>query len=458
MATQIRQKTKVTGVYKVHARDCRFAAKVAEYRAENPDVNGRAPAVRARLDRAIEAIAETTKCNCEANFQATAYSARDRKLIRQHFATPTEAARWRRDIGSAIDQGKVRAGAKMTVTEAGAKLLAGMRDGTIESRKGRPYAEPTIDSYEDSLDNYILPELGRVKVSAIDRRQIKRLVATWKREGLAASTINNNLCPLRVILNEALEDGEITVDPMYRMKLPQGGEKRERVADTTEARTLLDALPGCERALWAVAMYGGLRRSELRALRWNDIELGEVSEIRVRRTWNVGKAERVGGKSDAAMRDVVLTDKLRKILAEHKLLTGRGGDDLVFGRVDLVKGEPASFAPSLPFVPSTVRARALRAWGWKPAPNPELARNPKASPREIWIKAREDALEPIILHESRHTWASYSIAAGLGDLELTDQAGHSDVRTTKNIYGHLFPGFKEKVRAQIDDYHAAAAE
>jgi integrase len=74
----------------------------------------------------------------------------------------------------------------------------------------------------------------------------------------------------------------------------------------------------------------------------------------------------------------------------------------------------------------------------------------------VWTKAREDALDPITLHESRHSAASYLIEAGLNDLELTAMVGHSDSRTTKTIYGHLFPDSAEKVRAKIDAYHASA--
>lgn len=78
--------------------------------------------------------------------------------------------------------------------------------------------------------------------------------------GMAPSSIRNNLDPLRVIFREAIEDGQIAIDPLARMQLPQGSGRRERVADRAEAQTLIDALPEKERALWACAFYGGLRR------------------------------------------------------------------------------------------------------------------------------------------------------------------------------------------------------
>jgi integrase len=97
-----------------------------------------------------------------------------------------------------------------------------------------------------------------------------------------------------------------------------------------------------------------------------------------------------------------------------------------------------------------VRSRALRAWGWKENPNPE-----PDGPKTIWVKARPDALEPIAPHEGRHSAASYLIEAGLNDLELTATIGHSDSRTTKRIYGHLFPNSSATIVAKLDAYHWA---
>jgi integrase len=68
------------------------------------------------------------------------------------------------------------------------------------------------------------------------------------------------------------------------------------------------------------------------------------------------------------------------------------------------------------------------------------------------VKAREDALQPLTPHEARHSAASYLIEAGLNDLELMETIGHSDPRTTKTIYGHLFPDSGAKIAAKLDAY------
>ena len=87
-------------------------------------------------------------------------------------------------------------------------------------------------------------------------------------------------------------------------------------------------------------------------------------------------------KTDAGFRVVPVTAGLRRLLIAHRAATGRSGRDLVFGRT-----------AADPFIPSTVRSRALRAWGWKETNNPDSNK-----PKTIWVKARPDALEPIAPH------------------------------------------------------------
>ena len=146
-------------------------------------------------------------------------------------------------------------------------------------------------------------------------------------------------------------------------------------------------------------------------------------------------------KTDAGFRAVPLTSLLCELILAHEEKTGRGGNDLVFGRT-----------AADPFIPSTIRSRALKAWGWKETPNPD-----PDGPKVIWVKARTDALEPIAPHEGRHSAASYLIEAGLNDLELTATIGHSDSRTTKRIYGHLFPDSSATIAAKLDAYHASGS-
>jgi integrase len=124
-------------------------------------------------------------------------------------------------------------------------------------------------------------------------------------------------------------------------------------------------------------------------------------------------------KSEASARTIPLLAVLRDYLDEHLLTVGRAGDDLVIGRT-----------PSEAFVASTVRSRANRAW--------------KAA-----------GLEPITLHECRHTFASLLIASGENPKAVQEFMGHSTITETFDRYGHLFPGARDEARARMDAYFEA---
>lgn len=253
--------------------------------------------------------------------------------------------------------------------------------------------------------------------------------------GLSASTVQNSLDPLRVIYRRAIRRDLVSTDPTKELELRRPSGRRERIASPDEARTLLDALPVEDRALWATALYGGLRRGELRALRWSDIDL-EGRVIRVERGWDQEEGEQ-DGKSKAARRTVPIIGRLAPILAAHKLATGRDGDALVFG----AEAERS-------FDPSTIRRRALAAWGWRQGPNPKK----RGGPRTVLLRTRDDALEPIGLHEARHTFASLMIAAGCNAKALSKIMGHATIGITFDTYGHLMRGGEDEARERVDLY------
>lgn len=91
--------------------------------------------------------------------------------------------------------------------------------------------------------------------------------------------------PLRAIYRRAMARAEVAVNPTSGLQLPTPRGRRDRIASPEEAARLLAALSQRDRSLWATALYAGLRRGELMALRFQDIDLaGGV--IRVERAWD----------------------------------------------------------------------------------------------------------------------------------------------------------------------------
>lgn len=358
-----------------------------------------------------------TRCTCNPSYRVQVWDAAAQKLQRKTFKALPEARTWRDDVRTAVRNGTVQTTTKTTVLEAAQALLEGMRSGDVLDRSEKPYKPSTIRSYAVAVTKYLEPDpLARMALSSVRHKHVQEYATRLRKKNLSPSTIANKMDPIRVTFRHAVDREEISVDPTSKVKLPPVRGKRDRIAGRAHAALLIVALPIAERALWATALYAGLRRGELRALRWSDVDLAsEPAMIRISRTWDDVEGE-VSVKTEAGDRTVPLTGTLRDVIVEHGLQTRRGGDDLVFGRT-----------ATAPFVPSTVRARALKAW-----------------------EAAE--LEPLTPHEARHTCASYLIEAGLNDLELTATIGHSDSRTTKRIYGHLFPDSGATIAAKLDAY------
>src|SRR5262249_1777120 len=143
-------------------------------------------------------------------------------------------------------------------------------------------------------------------------------IADWMlASGANPSTIRNAVMPLRAIFRRAVSRAEIAVNPTTGLELPAVRGKRDRIASPAEAAALIAALPEADRAFWATAFYSGLRLGELRALRWEDIDLAN-GVIRVERSWDKVEGP-IEPKSRAGRRSVPIAGVLRDYLVEHML-------------------------------------------------------------------------------------------------------------------------------------------
>jgi integrase len=223
--------------------------------------------------------------------------------------------------------------------------------------------------------------------------------------------------PLRVIYRRAIARGDVSVNPTVGLELPAVRGRRDRIVSSAAAAALLDALPAPDRGPWAVALYAGLRRGELVALNWENVDLA-AGVLRVERAWD-WKAGIIEPKSRSGRRTVPIAGVLRDHLLAHKLASGRH-EGFVFCR-----------SGGRHFDPDGLKRRSSTAW-------------------------RRAGLEPIGLHEARHTFASLMIAAGVNAKALSVYMGHASVTITLDRYGHLMPGNEEEAAGLLDAYLARA--
>ena len=355
------------------------------------------------------------RCNCQPSYRASVWSNRERKRIRKTFPTPAAAKAWRQDALRGLRTGTLRAPKPTTVEQAAEDWLAGAKDGSIRTRGGARYKPSAIRDYEINLRARVIPALGRRRLTDVGRLELQDYVDRLVAEGRGAATIRNTIMPLRTIYRRAVARGDLTVNPTAGLEVPAVENRRDRIADPMEAAALIAAVQPRDRALWATAMYAGLRRGELQGLRWDDVDLA-AGVLRVRRGWDPEKGE-IDTKSRMGRRTVPLTAILRDVLVEHRM--DRGADDphaLVFGRT-----------PHTPFDPNTVYQRT----------------------RKLWKAA---GLTPISFHECRHTFASMMIAAGVNAKALCTYIGHANISETFDRYGHLMPGNEDEAAGLLEAY------
>jgi integrase len=388
--------------------------------------------IRPRHSRRCRTRTGGRSCNCTPSWEASVYLVREDTKLRKTFPTLKAAKAWRAEALTAAGKGKLRPPTRDTVAQAWTGWHEAATAGAIPARGGKRFKRATLRGYERAMRVRVPPELGHTRLTDVHRRDVQALADRLIAQGATPSTVHNTLDPLRCLFRRAVRDDVVAVDPTDGLELHRPKNRRERIADRDEAARLLAARPDEDRALWATAFYGGLRRGELRALRWRHVDLA-ARRIRVHEGWDDVEG-RQDTKSHAGERTVPILALLAPALAEHRerrLAAGAAPPDaLVFGR-----------SVSEPFEPSTVRRRALAAWD---AANQRVCRNSDDNAE----------LMPITLHEARHTFASLLIASGANAKVLQTVMGHATIQMTFDRYGHLMPDALDDLAAAADAYLA----
>jgi len=236
---------------------------------------------------------------------------------------------------------------------------------------------------------------GRVEVRETERR-------------LSRQTIVHALRLVRTVLTAAADAGLIPVNPALDVRVPAATDEAEGdgvswawlTADEI-AMLLASSAPERHRLTWTVAIYTGLRRSEMRALQWRDVHLdGEHPRLTLRTTKN------------RQAREVPLLPPAREALKRWRTLSPGVGPAHVWRPARLAKGEVDA-------------GRMGKHWdlGWRRHGEPKLDRH-------------------VRVHDLRHTCASHLVQGTWGRaLSLYETAqwlGHSSIDVTER-YAHLAP-------------------
>jgi integrase len=320
------------------------------------------------------------------------------------------------DVGAGIHTADSRS---ITVAEAGQLW--------IESRAAARIERSTLEQYQRHLALHIAPLIGAVKLTQLTVPLVRKYEDRLRRDRSPAM-VRKVLVSLSAILAEAQERGFVAQNVVRGLR---GGRQRgkERHADRRqkgklkvgvdiptpeEVRAIIAALAQRWRPMLLTAIFTGLRASELRGLRWADVDLRR-GEIHVRQ--RADRWREIGRpKSEAGERTIPLPPMVVNTLREWKLACPKGEQDLAFpngaGRV-----EDHNNIAERGWMPAQVAAGVIKQG-----------------------KAKYPGL-----HAMRHFYASWCINRRVdGGLELPlkvvqARLGHASIQMTADRYGHLFP-------------------
>lgn len=260
-------------------------------------------------------------------------------------------------------------------------------------------AASTIEARESHLHQHILPALGQLQLGAITKQVIKGFV-----NGLLTGYVGNTLkrrhvrtvqsirSTLRSILVRAVDDDLLAAVPPFP-ELPEVTKTDPDFLEYFEEGKVLEAAADAEeRALFLVAIRCGLRASEQKAMRWEDISF-ERRTVRIERALVRGQIKCTKGR---ATRTVDLDNETIEALRAIRHLK-----PLVFSQPD---GAALTY--------QQLETRLLRAL------------------------ARAEITRHVRWHDLRHTFGSHLAIAGVPLLTIRDLMGHQSVKTTE-VYAHL---------------------
>lgn len=274
----------------------------------------------------------------------------------------------------------------------------------LSVQRTRELRASTVVQYERSTRNYVVPELGRIRIDRLVPEDVERMQESLKAKGLSQSTVRHARNALGAALNMAVSRRRMTWNPVSVTDGPKNKSPRHEILTVAEASAVLRAASQDARlrARLICALVLGLRQGEALGLRWEDVDFAE-QRLHVRRSvWRKpgeGMVE-ADTKSERSARVVPLIPLAAAAFAAWRVQSG--GRGYVFA--------------------------GLRG--------PQVIEGAERD-HKAWEKALVAAGVPDArLHDARHTAGSLLMSLKVPSRVIADILGHADVKITDQVYLH----------------------
>lgn len=281
------------------------------------------------------------------------------------------------------------------------------------------------------LQNHVLPLLGNVRLDELTPQRLQEWKNAVAEKSIATSTKNNAYKELRAVLNFGVKMDYFSKNPLdkvgrfrdayftheheaLRYYTPEQFRRFIAAAEQTRHRSVQD---NGYYVFFNLAFYTGMRKGEINALTWSDVE---GNRIHVRRS--ITQKAKNGDqetppKNKSSYRTLQIPHKLVEILEEHKRLQQQ------------IKGFSNEFrvcGGATPLRDSNLESRNR-------------------------LFSEQSGLPHLRIHDFRHSHASLLANAGINIQEVARRLGHSNVQQTWNVYSHLYPKEEERALAVLEN-------
>jgi len=294
-------------------------------------------------------------------------------------------------------------------------------------------APRTAESYESIVHCHLAPTLGNIPLTQLKPEHLQRYYSEKLsggpydgRGGLSRTTVSHHHTCLHRALKIALKWGLISRNPADAVTAPRPQRSEVHTMNEDDLYTFLEAAKKTPYyMLFYMALFTGMRRSELLALRWCDVDL-LLCQVYVTRSLHhlrTGEIVFRAPKTAKGRRMVFLSPSAALLLQEHRdkqevqramLGIPLKDDDLIFSDLE-----------GKPLLPDTVS--------------------------HVWAKlVKRTGLDGIRFHDARHTHASLMLKQGVHPKVVQERLGHATISTTLDLYSHVTPGLQEAAAAGFD--------
>ena len=291
----------------------------------------------------------------------------------------------------------------------------------------KPNLRPNTQmSYERRIYQHIIPNLGPIPLNKLTTGDIQQFYTGLKQngrllrqeqcgEGLSGQTVRGIHTTFHAALDKAVSEKIIPKNPSDFCRLPSAKAREMQVLSPEEIQRLLIQAKedGCFELL-LLELSTGLRRGEICALQWDDLNFN-TGELQVKRQVHRVKGELVVSelKTKAPNRSVILPPPVLMVLSDYK-------------------------------------TEINSTWMFPSPLNNDSPRDPAAVRKRLTAILERADCKRVRFHDLRHTFATASLEHGMDIKTLSTIIGHVSTATTLNVYAHVTDEMRKIAAAKID--------